>query len=163
LTFVTALSPQAEAALRSLSDGMQAVPKRAFVLDQFAFLGIRVAQRRETWRGLPKLSGWAASELLTLAHKHWQLPKPKFQHAALDLPVKHHRQLGPDNVAHLLQMVQRKPWWDTVDGLAGVAGDVLLRASPAQPGFQGAMDACLLHPISGCAAWPCFTNETMVI
>jgi len=143
LTFVTALSPQAEAALRSLSDGMQAVPKRAFVLDQFAFLGIRVAQRRETWRGLPKLSGWAASELLTLAHKHWQLPKPKVQHAALDLPVKYHRQLGPDNVAHLLQMVQRKPWWDTVDGLAGVAGDVLLRAPQHSRVFRGPwMRAC---------------------
>lgn len=135
-----------EAALRPLADAQQAVPMRAYMLDQFAFLGIRATSRRQALRGLSKLSGWGAPELLALADKLWDLPEREFQYVAVDLLAKHHRQLGPDNLAHLLQLVQRKPWWDTVDGLAGVVGDVLLRARPDQPDVQRAMDACLGHP-----------------
>lgn len=135
-----------EAALRPLANAQQAAPMRAYMLDQFAFLGIRATPRRQALRGLPKLSGWGVPELLALAEKLWDLPEREFQYVAVDLLAKHHRQLGPDNLAHLLQLVQRKPWWDTVDGLAGVVGDVLLRARPDQPDVQRAMDACLGHP-----------------
>ena len=130
---------QIEATLRPLADAQQAEP----MLDQFAFLGTRATPRRQALRGLPKLSYWTAPELLVLAERVWDQPEREFQYAAVDLPVKHHRQLGPDNVAHLLQLVQRKPWWDTVDGLAGVAGDVLLRAPQHSRVFRGPwMRAC---------------------
>ena len=135
-----------EAALCPLADPQQAVPMRAYMLDQFAFLGTRATPRRQALRGLPKLSDWGAPELLALAEKLWDLPEREFQYVAVDLLAKHHRQLGPDNLAHLLQLVQRKPWWDTVDGLAGVVGDILLRARADQPDVQRAMDACLGHP-----------------
>ena len=135
-----------EAALRPLADAEQAVPMRAYMLDQFAFLGIRATPRRQALRGLPKLSAWTGPELLALADKLWDLPEREFQYVAVDLLAKYHRQLGPDNVAHLLQLVQRKPWWDTVDGLAGVVGDIVLRARPGQPDVQRAMDASLSHP-----------------
>ena len=135
-----------EAALRPLADAQQAAPMRAYMLNQFAFLGIRATARRQALRGLPKLSGWAAPELLALADQLWNLPEREFQYVAVDMLAKHHRQLGPESLAHLLQLVQRKPWWDTVDGLAGVVGDILLRARAGQPEVQRAMDACLSHP-----------------
>ena len=143
---VTALLAQIEAVLRPLADDVRAVPMRAYMLDQFAFLGIRATPRRQALHDLPKLSAWTAPDLVTLADKLWNLPEREFQYVAVDLLAKHHRQLGPDNVAHLLQLVQRKSWWDTVDGLAGVVGDILLRARPGQPDVQRAMDACLSHP-----------------
>ena len=60
----------------------------------------------------------------------------------------------------LLALAQRDPWWDTVDGLAGVVGDVLLAAVLARPGgaksgtrtdraaddAQQPMDTALHHP-----------------
>ena len=137
---------QIEAALRPLADAQQAVPMRAYMLKQFAFLGIRATPRRQALRGVPKLSGWTAHELLALADRLWDLPEREFQYVAVDLLAKYHRQLGPESLAHLLQLVQRKPWWDTVDGLAGVVGDILLRARAGQPEVQRAMDACLSHP-----------------
>ena len=140
------LTAQIEAALRPLADAQQAAPMRAYMLNQFAFLGIRAPARRQALRGLPKLSAWTAPELLALADQLWNLPEREFQYVAVDLLAKHHRLLGPDNVAHLLQLVQRKPWWDTVDGLAGVVGDIVLRARAGQPDVQRAMDACLSHP-----------------
>ena len=143
---IDGLLAQIEAALRPLADAQQAAPMRAYMLKQFAFLGIRATPRRQALRGLPKLSGWAAPELLALADRLWDLPEREFQYVAVDLLAKYHRQLGPESLAHLLQLVQRKPWWDTVDALAGVVGDILLRARAGQPEVQRAMDACLSHP-----------------
>jgi 3-methyladenine DNA glycosylase AlkD len=141
-----ALLTQIEGALRPLADGAQAVPMRAYMLDQFEFLGIRATPRREALRDLPRLKSWTASDLLALADRLWDLPEREFQYVAVDLLAKHHRQLGPDSLAHLQQLVQRKSWWDTVDGLAGVVGDIVLRALPGQPEVQRLMDAWLLHP-----------------
>lgn len=44
---VAALILQIEVALRPLADARQAVPMRAYMLDQFAFLGIRATPRRQ--------------------------------------------------------------------------------------------------------------------
>lgn len=141
-----ALLSQIETALRPLADPAQAVPMRAYMLDQFAFLGIRATPRRQALRGLPRLSAWTADALLSLAEALWDLPEREFQYVAVDLLAKYHRQLGVDSLPRLLRLVQRHPWWDTVDGLAGVVGDILLRARPGQADVQRQMDACLGHP-----------------
>jgi 3-methyladenine DNA glycosylase AlkD len=135
-----------DAALRPLADAQQAVPMRAYMLDQFAFLGIRATPRRQALRGLPKLKTWTADELLALADTLWTVPEREFQYVAVDLLSKYHRQLGMDSIPQLLDLVQRKSWWDTVDGLAGVVGDIVLRARATEPDAQQRMDACLVHP-----------------
>jgi 3-methyladenine DNA glycosylase AlkD len=143
---VAALYAQVDAALRPLADAQQAVPMRAYMLEQFAFLGIRAAPRRQALRGLPRLNTWTAHDLLALADKLWAAPEREFQYVAVDLLSKYHRQLGMDSVAQLLELVQRKSWWDTVDALAGVVGDIVLRARATDAHAQRAMDECLVHP-----------------
>ena len=143
---VAALYTQVDAALRPLADAQQALPMRAYMLDQFAFLGIRAAPRRQALRGLPRLNTWTAHDLLALADKLWAAPEREFQYVAVDLLPKYHRQLGMDSVAQLLELVQRKSWWDTVDALAGVVGDIVLRARATDAHAQRAMDECLVHP-----------------
>ena len=125
-----ALLTQVDAALRPLADPVQAVPMRAYMLDQFAFWGIRATPRRQALRGLPRLNTWTAADLLSVAEALWDLPEREFQYVAVDLLAKHHGQLGMESLPRLLQLVQRHAWWDTVDGLAGVVGDILLRARP---------------------------------
>ena len=51
---------------------------------------------------------------------------------AVDLLAKYHRQLDLESLPRLLQLVQRQSWWDTVDGLADVVGDILPRARAGQ-------------------------------
>ena len=143
---VAALYTQVDAALRPLADAQQALPMRAYMLDQFAFLVIRAAPRRQALRGLPRLNTWTAHDLLALADKLWAAPEREFQYVAVDLLSKYHRQLGMDSVALLLELVQRKSWWDTVDALAGVVGDIVLRARATDAHAQRAMDECLVHP-----------------
>lgn len=134
-----------ETALRAQADAQQAVPMQAYMLNQFAFLGIRAGPRREMLKGLPKFTG-TADDLLALTQALWHLPEREFRYAAIDLLAKHHKRLDVNALPHLLQLVQTDPWWDTVDGLAGVVGDVLLRAKANQPDVQQHMDACLIHP-----------------
>ncbi len=162
---------QIESALRPLADAAQAVPMRAYMLDQFAFLGIRATPRRQALRGLPQLKTWSASDLLSLAEALWELPEREFQYAAVDLLAKHQRQLGMDSLPRLLQLVQHHAWWDTVDGLAGVVGDILLRARTDQGDVQRSMDVCLrdanvwirrvamLHQLG----WKAQTDETRLL
>jgi len=116
---VPALLSHIEAALRPLANELQAVPMRAYMLEQFEFLGIRATPRRQALRGMPKLN-LTAPELLTLAEALWNLPEREFQYVAVDLLTKHHRQLDLDSLPRILQLVQRHSWWDTVDGLSGV-------------------------------------------
>ena len=134
-----------EAALRALADAQQAEPMKAYMLDQFAFLGIRAGPRRDALKGLMKFTG-SADELLALAEALWRLPEREFRYAAIDLLAKHHKRLDVSALPRILQLVQTEPWWDTVDGLAGVVGDILLRAKASQPDAQRHMDACLVHP-----------------
>ncbi len=134
-----------EAALRELADPQQAEPMKAYMLDQFEFLGIRAGPRREALKGLMKFTG-TADELLALAEALWHLPEREFRYAAIDLLAKHHKRLDVSALPRILQLVQTDPWWDTVDGLAGVVGDILLRAKASQPDAQRHMDACLVHP-----------------
>jgi 3-methyladenine DNA glycosylase AlkD len=88
----------------------------------------------------------SADELLALAEALWRLPEREFRYAAIDLLSKHHKRLDVSALPRILQLVQTDPWWDTVDGLAGVVGDILLRAKASQPDAQRHMDACLVHP-----------------
>ena len=134
-----------EATLRPLADAQRAIPMRAYMLDQFVFLGIPATPRRRALRGLPLLKALSAKELLTPAEGLWDMPEREFQYVAVDLLAKHNRQLDMDCLPRLLQLVQQRSWWDTVDGLAGVVGNVLLQARTGQADVQRHMDGCLTH------------------
>ncbi len=134
-----------ERALRAQADPEQAIPMRAYMLNQFEFLGIRAGPRREALKGWPKFTG-TPDELLALVEALWRLPEREFRYAAVDLLAKHHKRLDLAALPRIVQWVQTDAWWDTVDGLAGVVGDIVLKAKSHDAGAQKAMDAWLLHP-----------------
>ena len=134
-----------EAALRAQADAQQAVPMKAYMLGQFEFLGIRAGPRRDALKGLMKFTG-TADELLALAEALWRLPEREFRYVAVDLLAKHHKRLEVSALPRILQLVQTDAWWDTVDGLAGVVGDIWLRAKTTQADVQERMDECLMYP-----------------
>ena len=94
---VLALLAQIEGALRALADAQQAQPMRAYMQDQFAFLGIHATPRRQALRALPGLKDWTAPALLALAEALWALPEREFQYAAVDLLVRQLGYGGPDD------------------------------------------------------------------
>jgi len=131
-------------ALAAFADPARAVPMRAYLRDQFPFLGIPTPARRAALKPLLKVD-FDQNRLLTVADQLWRLPEREYRYAAIDLLARHVGQLDSSAVAPLLALAQREPWWETVDGLAGVVGDVVGAARRNDPDAQITMDAALRH------------------
>jgi 3-methyladenine DNA glycosylase AlkD len=87
----------------------------------------------------------SASALLENARALWTIPERECQYVAVDLLNRQHRMLGVDDVGALLNLVQAKSWWDTVDGLSGIVGDILLAARKDDASVSQPMDEALRH------------------
>lgn len=136
---MTPALPQFSQALLAIADPARAPAMRAYMRDQFEFLGIATPLRRAAIGPLLReLRGTPATELLELATRLWQLPQREFQYCAIDLLAAHWKVLQHSDWPALQALALQKSWWDTVDGLAGVLGDVL------RFGHEG-MDQALRH------------------
>ena len=138
------LAAQIQHTLAALADPARAADMRAYLRNQFSFLGIPTPARRTALKPLLKVD-FDQKRLLTAADQLWRLPEREYRYAAIDLLARHIGRLDQSAVAPLLALAQREPWWETVDGLAGIVGDVLRAARRSDPGAQGAMDAALRH------------------
>ncbi|MGB2901805.1 MAG: DNA alkylation repair protein [Candidatus Dechloromonas phosphoritropha] len=138
------LVAQIQHTLSALADPARAASMRAYLRDQFRFLGIPTPARRAALSPLLKVD-FDQKRLLTAADQLWRLPEREYRYAAIDLLARHVGRLGLSAVAPMLALAQREPWWETVDGLAGIVGDVLRAARRNDPDAQVTMDTALLH------------------
>ncbi|MYM93482.1 DNA alkylation repair protein [Duganella vulcania] len=128
-----------DTALASAVTPGRAPAMRAYMRDQFPFLGIATPQRRQATRILLKsLQGSSAKDILQYAEQFWQRPEREYQYVAADLLSMHSKILDISHVPVLLELAQKKSWWDSVDPLASVIGKIL------RFGHEG-MDQALLH------------------
>lgn len=103
----------------SNADPAAAGPMKAYMRDQFEFLGIKSKPNGELQRqfyaehGLP-----AVEELDAVLRDLWALPQREFQYAAVGLLSKMQKTLPPDFVQTMEYLIVTKSWWDTVDSLA---------------------------------------------
>lgn len=125
--------------LLSVMEPARAAPMRAYMRDQFAFLGVPTPQRRSVVKALLRaMKDDQANTLLLHADELWELPQREYQYVALDMLGMHWKTLDASHVPALLALAQRKSWWDTVDGIAAIIGDVLRHE-------HHGMDAALHH------------------
>jgi 3-methyladenine DNA glycosylase AlkD len=130
---------QLDAALAPVIDPDRAPAMRAYMRDQFDYLGIGTPQRRLASKPLLKtLAGSGADQLLAQAWILWELPHREYQYVALDMLALHWKELDAEHIPRLLELARSKSWWDTVDALASIIGDVL------RHGHEH-MDAALEH------------------
>ncbi|HWW69497.1 MAG TPA: DNA alkylation repair protein [Duganella sp.] len=98
----------------------------AYMRDQFEFLGVATPARRAVVK--TRYKGWqpnSAIELVDIAREIWDYPEREYQYAAIDLLAMHSNKLDTRHLPFLMELVQSKSWWDTVDALASVIGKVL--------------------------------------
>ncbi|MBB3119974.1 DNA alkylation repair protein [Pseudoduganella violacea] len=127
------------AALRAAARHDKAPAMRAYMRNQFDFLGLPTPLRRATAKPwLKAQKGAGAAALLHLAHTLWQLPQREYQYLAIDLLAMHWKELPLQELPALLALARQKAWWDTVDGLASLVGQVLR-------GSHEGMDEALAH------------------
>jgi 3-methyladenine DNA glycosylase AlkD len=131
--------------LLPLADPERASGMQAYMRSQFSFFGIQTPARRKAVTPLlrPRQN---AAELLANATALWAMPERECQYVAVDLLARQVARLGMGELEALLALVQQKSWWDSVDGLAGIVGDIVRAASRSDPDAQQVMDAALRHP-----------------
>lgn len=116
-------------ALAASAQPERAPAMRAYMREQFDFLGIPTPARRKASASFIRDAATLdASALLALAQALWDQPEREFQYVAVDLLDKHGKRLEPDSLPALEALASSKPWWDTVDGLASwVVGGLVRR------------------------------------
>ncbi|HEV7757877.1 MAG TPA: DNA alkylation repair protein [Acidimicrobiales bacterium] len=126
------------------ADPVRAVPMRAYMRDQFPYLGVPAPGQRKAWRaataGLPR--DLPEAVVVDAARALWQRPEREHRYLACTLVNRHAASarataalLGPVEV-----LLTTEPWWDTVDALATHAVGDLVRRHPA---LRGEMDRWL--------------------
>ena len=116
---------------RAAADPERAEGNRAYMRDQFPFLGIPTTKRRalsrEILAGLPAPT---VDELDRLARACWELPEREYQYFAVDLIARQAKRLEPGFLRTVHHLITTKSWWDTVDALASNVVGPIVAAHP---------------------------------
>ena len=131
------------AALRPLKNAERAAGMRAYMRNQFEYLGVSMPDHRAAVAPLIKSFSPADREELRMAAEGlWRMREREYQYVAIGLLGRYQAILTLDDLPWLLELVQQKSWWDTVDSLLKPIIPVVRRA-----GAKGkrAMDAAVKH------------------
>lgn len=129
--------------LQKHADSHRALGMKAYMRNQFEFLGIQTPARRSIFKTLPKLPK-DAKLILQIAHELWEKPEREFKYVACDLLAKNAKVLSLEDLSAIKKLLQKDAWWDTVDSLSGAIGDIVLNEKLKGQNSQTLMDQWLL-------------------
>lgn len=113
------------------ADPQKAPPMRAYMRDQFDFLGVPTPRRllldRQVLAGLEKP---AEADLREVALACWRRPEREYQYFACGWLRKHAKRATPALLPTIRDLITTKSWWDTVDTLASDTLGPLVRSHP---------------------------------
>jgi 3-methyladenine DNA glycosylase AlkD len=135
-----------EHALIPLADEAKAQGMKAYLLNQFEFLGLAAPVRRAAVKAIGKVKWHSTDDLLAVAELLWQKPEREYRYTAVDLLRQHSDQLSVNDLPTLQALLLRDAWWETVDGLSAVIADVMHAAVQQKPNAAATMDVWLQHP-----------------
>lgn len=107
-------------------DSEQAAKMSAYMRDKFSFLGIPTPKRKALCRDYFKQEKKKAQVSWEFITSCWEEPYREFQYVAMDYLVLMQKYLIPDDVLKLKELAMKKSWWDTIDGLDRVVGNIAL-------------------------------------
>jgi 3-methyladenine DNA glycosylase AlkD len=135
-----------EHALTPLADEAKAQGMKAYLLNQFEFLGLAAPVRRAAAKEIGKVKWHSTADLLAAAELLWQKPEREYRYTAVDLLRQHSDQLSVNDLPALQALLLQDAWWETVDGLSAVIADVMHVAVQQKPNAAVTMDVWLKHP-----------------
>ncbi len=126
--YVTAL----QSLFHSHADPVAAASMKAYMRNQFEYLGIKTPQQCALLRAFIGEQGLPALEDLGgILLELWALPEREFQYAALGLLGRFERQLPAEFIDTIETLLTSKSWWDTVDSLATHTVGIHFKCFPA--------------------------------
>lgn len=103
-----------------------AVQMSAYMRDLFPFLGIKTPERRALSREFLKTKSKKEVDW-DFVFKCWAQPEREFQYLATDYLDKVKNTLTPSDIPNLHRIITEKSWWDTVDAIDVLVGNLALR------------------------------------
>ncbi|USK92004.1 DNA alkylation repair protein [Rossellomorea marisflavi] len=105
------------------------VPMEAYMRNQFSFYGIKTPERNAALKDFVKQYGDPPlQELPSVTKLLWDEPGRECQYAALYLLSRQVKKLTLDHLPLLEELIVKKSWWDTIDGIApNLAGSIFLK------------------------------------
>ena len=116
------------------ADKEKAIGMKAYMRNQFEYLGLTTPLRKELVRPLIKELNPTPEELFKIAQELYLLPEREFQYTAITL--LNHFWNKIENIKDLEHIIVQKPWWDTIDSIVGTYGHLVKR----QPELNLEMD-----------------------
>lgn len=114
------------AEFKKLKNDKKAIEMSAYMKNQFAFLGISASQRKEIEN---KIFKSVAKENIDFkfTDKCYKNKYREFQYAAVDYLNFKKEYLNISHIEILKNYILTKSWWDTIDHLDKIVGDIALR------------------------------------
>ncbi|MFZ4517814.1 MAG: DNA alkylation repair protein [Microthrixaceae bacterium] len=123
--------------LLARADPVRAADMRAYMRDQFDFLGVPTPARRAASKELVRAARRAPEpEVVAVIDRVWARPEREFRYVGSDMARAASPRWGPDRLVDLRRWVTTDSWWDTVDSLAVSTGNLVR----AHPGLAREMD-----------------------
>ncbi|MBN2780809.1 MAG: DNA alkylation repair protein [Candidatus Marinimicrobia bacterium] len=119
-------------ALRSHADPRKAGGMEAYMKHRFPFLGLQKAPRLAVTDPFLKEKCRENAVDWDLVSQLWDQPEREFQYTALNYLWKMKRQLGKADIPRLKALIESKSWWDTVDSIALLIGEIVRRHPEVQ-------------------------------
>ena len=102
----------------SNKDSEKAIRMAAYMKNKFPFLGIPSPVRAEINKEIfIDLKGEDIAYIESLVNKLWQMPEREYQYLAISILDKHKNKLTPSHIEFVLELIESKSWWDTIDAL----------------------------------------------
>ncbi|MCB0811629.1 MAG: DNA alkylation repair protein, partial [Flavobacteriales bacterium] len=110
-----------------------AAAMQAYMKDIAPFFGLKTPLRRALLKEhLSRCGRPAVQELPAIVRSAFAQPEREWHYTAVDLLVRQAKQLGPEHLPLLEELITTKSWWDTVDALAANVVGVVLKRYPTE-------------------------------
>lgn len=108
-------------------DKENAIAMSKYMRNLFPFYGIKAPLRKEICKNFLKEEKKAGQIDWDFLDKCYQDKHREFQYLANDYLIALHNQLSYRDISKIKKYIQTKSWWDTIDFLDQVVGDIGLR------------------------------------
>ena len=111
---------------RQYKNEENAEKQAAYLRHQFEFIGLKTPERRLLAKDFLKEKKADKKIDWKLVFEFWNLPEREFQYLALDYLHQMKKWLIFDDMEKIKKLTVSKSWWDTVDALDELVGQLLL-------------------------------------
>lgn len=112
--------------LEAVASAQDADKMSAYLRYQFPFLGVKTVARRKISKAF--LKPYKGKPLnWTFIEQAWASPYREIHYVAIDYLAMNKRSLTPHDLPRLQDLITTNSWWDSVDGLDEIVGEIAFR------------------------------------